>query len=232
MNKIITKVITGLFVVLMMSTTAQADDDSDSDSDSGGGNNMYKVTITNLTQAEKFTPILVASSRKRVKLFDLGEPASPELARLAEGGAVDQLTALLEPHTVDIADSFALLPPHGLLEPGDSVTVMVSAQGAKYISLASMLIPTNDAFFALNGVRLKGKNNAFMAKAYDAGSETNTEACVDIPGPDCGGTPFSPLDEGEGYVYIHSGIQGNGNLAPEIYDWNNPVAHVEIVRVK
>ena len=228
MNKIITKVITGLFVVLMMSTMAHADDDSDS------GNNMYKVTITNLTQAEKFTPILVASSRKRVKLFDLGEAASPELARLAEGGAVDHLTALLiaNPHTVDVADSSALLPPHGLLEPGDSVTVMVSAQGAKYISLASMLIPTNDAFLALNGVRVKGKKNAFMAKAYDAGSETNTEACADIPGPDCGGTPFSPLDEGEGYVYIHSGIQGNGDLAPEIFDWNNPVAHVEIVRVK
>ena len=226
MNKIITKVITGLFVVLMMSTMAHADDDSDS------GNNMYKVTITNLTQAEKFTPILVASSRKRVKLFDLGEAASPELARLAEGGAVDQLTALLEPHTVDIANSFELLPPHGLLEPGDSVTVMVSAKGAKYISLASMLIPTNDAFLALNGVRVNGKNNAFMAKAYDAGSETNTEACADIPGPDCGGAPFSPEDEGEGYVYIHSGIHGNGDLASEIFDWNNPVAHVEIVRVK
>jgi hypothetical protein len=231
MNKIITKVITGLFVVLMMSTTAQAGDDSDSDS-GGSGNNMYRVTITNLTQAEKFTPILVASSRKRVKLFDLGEAASPELARLAEGGAVDQLTALLEPHTVDIANSFELLPPHGLLEPGDSVTVMVSAKGAKYISLASMLIPTNDAFFALNGVRVNGKKSAFMAKAYDAGSETNDEACANIPGPDCHGAPFSPEDDGEGYVYIHSGIHGHGDLLPEIYDWNNPVAHVAIVRVK
>ena len=227
MNKIITNVITGLFVVLMMSPMAHADDDSDSDN----GKNMYKVTITNLTQAEKFTPILVASSRKRVKLFDLGEPASPELARLAEGGAVDLLTTLLEPHTVDIANSSDLLPD-GLLQPGDSVTVMVSAKGAKYISLASMLIPTNDAFFALNGVRVKGKKNVFMAKAYDAGSETNTESCADIPGPDCGGAPFSPEDEGEGYVYIHSGIHGNGSLAPEIFDWNNPVAHVEIVRVK
>ena len=230
MNKIITKVITGLFVVLMMSTTAHAGDDSDSDS-GNRGNKMYKVTITNLTQAQRFTPILVASSKKRVKLFDLGEAASPELAMLAEGGAVGPLTALLGPHTVDIDNSADDLPPHGLLEPGDSVTVMVSAKGARYISLASMLIPTNDAFFALNGVKVTGKKNTFMVKAYDAGSETNTETCADIPGPACGGEGFSP-DDGEGYVYSHSGIHGHGSLLPETYDWNNPVARVEIVRVK
>ena len=222
MKKIIIKVITGLFVVLMASTSANA------------GGSSYEVTITNLTQAEKFTPILVASSKKSVKLFKLGDPASSELTDIAEGGDISGMTGLLlaNPDVVDVANSAALLPPHGLLEPGDSVTVTVSAMGAKYISLASMLIPTNDAFIALNGVRVKGKENVFRVPAYDAGTETNDEDCANIPGPDCGGVPFSPLDSGEGYVYVHGGIHGIGDLEPEIYDWRNPVAHVKVVKVQ
>ena len=222
MKKIIIKVITGLFVVLMAPTSANA------------GGSSYEVTITNLTQAEKFTPILVASSKKSVKLFKLGDPASSELTDIAEGGDISGMTGLLlaNPDVVDVANSAALLPPHGLLEPGDSVTVTVSAMGAKYISLASMLIPTNDAFIALNGVRVKGKENVFRVPAYDAGTETNDEDCANIPGPDCGGVPFSPLDSGEGYVYVHGGIHGIGDLEPEIYDWRNPVAHVKVVKVQ
>jgi hypothetical protein len=222
MKKIIIKVITGLFVVLMASTSANADD------------KYYEVTITNLTQAEKFTPILVASTRKSVKLFKLGEPASPELTAIAEGGDIAGMAALLmgHPDMVDVAHSV------GLLEPGDSVTVRVSARDARYISVASMLIPTNDAFFALNGVRVKGKEKVFWAPAYDAGTETNDEDCASIPGPDCGGAGPSPGDAGEGYVYIHGGIHGihaadeDPDLAPEIYDWRNPVAYVKVVKVK
>ena len=216
MNKVISTVLTGMLVTLMTTGSAIA------------GPQMYEVTITNLTQAETFTPVLVASSRKSVKLFTPGEAASPELTDIAEGGDVSAMTAMLlaNPHVVDVADS------GGLLIPGASVTVTVSAQGAKYISLASMLIPTNDAFFALNGVRVKGKENVFWAPAYDAGTETNDEDCTNIPGPDCGGIPFSPGDSGEGYVYIHGGIHGIGDLEPETYDWRNPVAYVKVVRVK
>ncbi len=216
----ISTVLTGFLVALMAASSANADDDSD--------NKTYEVTITNLTQAQRFTPILVASHKKGVRLFELGETASPELADIAEGGAVGAMTALLlaNPDVIDVADS------GGLLSPGDSVTVVVSADDARYISLASMLIPTNDAFFALNGVKVKGKETVFWAPAYDAGSETNDEDCDNIPGPDCGGTPFSPADAGEGYVYIHGGIHGIGDLEPEIYDWRNPVAHVRVVRMK
>ena len=216
MNKVISTILTGVLVTLMTTGSAIA------------GHKMYEVTITNLTQAETFTPVLVASSRKSVKLFTLGEAASPELTDIAEGGDVSAMTAMLlaNPHVVDVADS------GGLLIPGASVTVTVSAKGAKYISLASMLIPTNDAFLALNGVRVNGWDDDFHVPAYDAGTETNDENCDNIPGPDCGGIPFSPGDSGEGYVYIHGGIHGIGDLDPATYDWRNPVAHVKVVRVK
>jgi len=49
-------------------------------------------------------------------------------------------------------------------------------------------------------------------------------------GPDCGGAPFSPMDDGEGHIYVHGGIHGIGDLDPEFFDWRNPVAHVEVVR--
>ena len=50
----------------------------------GGGNKQFEVTITNLTRSQTFTPILVASHRKPVSLFTLGDPASDELAALAD----------------------------------------------------------------------------------------------------------------------------------------------------
>jgi hypothetical protein len=61
---------------------------------------------------------------------------------------------------------------------------------------------------------------------------TNDEACASIPGPQCGGAPFSPNDSGEGFVYVHSGIHGIGDLSASQYSWNNPVLKVTIKRLK
>jgi len=191
----------------------------------------YEVTITNLTSAQTFTPILVASHKKGVRLFELGDTAGFELSALAEGGDVAPLTGLLSgnPKVIDVADS------GGLLAPGDSVTVVVSAaHGAKQLSVASMLIPTNDAFIALNGVKVpKGNKTAvYWSPAYDAGSEPNDELCANIPGPVCGGAGGSPGAGGEGYVHIHGGIHGIGDLPADVYDWRNPVAKISVRRVR
>jgi hypothetical protein len=37
---------------------------------------------------------------------------------------------------------------------------------------------------------------------------------------------------GEGYVYIGNGIHGNGDLDSAASDWNNPVAWVQVRRVR
>ena len=44
---------------------------------------MYKVTITNITAGQVFSPVLVVSHWKDVSLFELGAPASEPLAMLA-----------------------------------------------------------------------------------------------------------------------------------------------------
>jgi hypothetical protein len=68
-----------------------------------------------------------------------------------------------------------------------------------------------------------------MVPAYDAGTELNDELCENIPGPLCGGGAVS-AESGEGFVHIANGIHGIGDLAPELYDWRNPVAKVTIRR--
>lgn len=192
----------------------------------------YDVTITNLTRGQTFTPILVASHKRGVKLFELGSPASDELAVLAEGGNTGPLTDRLnaDPRVMEVTSS-------GPLPPGASVTVTIKTRGQfRHISGAAMLIPTNDAFFSIQGVRVPfGKSTRVVnSPAYDAGSEFNDEFCEHIPGGGvCAGEGVSPADAtDEGYVHIHAGIHGIGNLEADAYDWRNPVARITIQRSK
>lgn len=197
------------------------------------GSVIYDVTIVNLTRGQVFTPILVASHKPRVRLFDVGAAASPELAELAESGAVGPLSDLLDslPAVKQVRNSGDVLPP------GASVTVRIKTRGRfNTISAAAMLVPTNDAFVAIQGVRVPAGHGerVVYARAYDAGSETNDESCANIPGPPdiCAGVGVSLDDKGEGYVHIHAGIHGIGDLIAADHDWRNPVARITIRRSK
>jgi hypothetical protein len=195
------------------------------------GSDTYQVTITNLTYSIKFTPILVTSHKKGLApLFEPGTPASDGLTAIAESGNVGLLSGTLkaDKDAVDVQNSA------GLLGPGESVTVMVSAKGgAKHISIASMMLPTNDGFIGLNGVEAPKKGSvSYYSPGYDSGTEINDELCVSIPGPTCGGDGLSPGVDGEGYVHINRGIHGVGSLAADMYDWRNPVAKITITRMK
>ena len=191
----------------------------------------FEVTITNITKGEIFTPIMVASHRHDVRLFEAGSPASPELEMLAEGGDTGPLSdKLLDDGALDVVTTGGVLPP------GQSVTVHVRTNHLhNHVSMAAMLVPTNDAFVAVNGVRGPGlyRSRTIMSPAYDAGTETNDELCVSIPGPPfiCAGEGYS-ANGGEGYVYIHPGIHGIGDLIAADHDWNNPVAKVTIRQVR
>jgi hypothetical protein len=199
-------------------------------------NLMYEVTITNITRGSLFTPILVVSHRPGVKLFKLGDPASRQLAALAEGGDIGQLADMLslDSHVVGIGDSGGPLPA------GQSVTVRVPAGNANQISLAAMILPTNDGFIALNGVAIpRSGSQTFMVNGYDAGSEPNDESCANIPGPlpdtpkcEGDGEGISLNVNGEGFVHVHAGIHGIGDLDPAVYDWRNPMAVVTVQKVR
>jgi hypothetical protein len=193
---------------------------------------MFRVTITNITQGEIFTPILVASHRSGVRLFKLGSAASTGLEILAESGNTQPLSDDLKA-TGKVLD---VITADNVLPPGQSVTLYVKTnEKNNRVSVASMLVPTNDAFFAVNGIRGPEKNRerTVYSPAYDAGTELNDELCAFIPGPPfiCNGEGDNP-DSGEGYVYIHPGIQGVGDLTAANHDWRNPVAKITIRAVK
>jgi len=178
----------------------------------------YEVSITNLTKGQTFTPILVATHRKGAQIFELGAEASPEVEAVAESGDTGPLSAFLEglPEVNDVQ------VVSGLLGPGQTATVEVDARGPfRFVSVASMLIPTNDGFFGLAGV--EGPNgrepDVHFSPAYDAGTEVNEELCADIPGPQCGSGALDAGTEEDGVVHINAAIQGVGDLEPGLWDW-------------
>ncbi len=191
----------------------------------------YEVSITNITKGQTFTPILVATHRAEVRLFELGSEASPELEAVAETGDPAPLEALLD----GLSGVGEVEIIGGLLAPGATATVEIDARGPfRRVSVVSMLIPTNDGFFALNGVEGPDgrETDAHVSPAYDAGTEVNEEVCTDIPGPQCGGS--GDLDAGtdeNGVVHINAGIHGSADIEPAVYDWRNPVARIVIRRV-
>ncbi|MEM7081688.1 MAG: spondin domain-containing protein [Pseudomonadota bacterium] len=191
----------------------------------------YEVTITNIS-ATTFTPLLVVAHKKSVSLFETGGQASDELAVLAEGGATAPFEELLAtlPNVIGDVES-----TDGLLAPGQSVTVRLdTTRRFNRISVAAMLLPTNDSFVGLNTVRaprFAWQTLDYTAIGYDAGTEPNDELCANIPGPQCGGEGVSPNAGGEGYIRVSPGIHGEGDLTASAYDWRNPVARVSIQRV-
>ena len=192
------------------------------------GARTYEVTITNITPGQTFTPILAVTHKASIGVFELGKSASPELATLAESGNVVPLSDLLDGAPRQVLDQTT---GSGLLGPGESVTLSIQGN-RRYnrLSLAAMLIPTNDTFVALNSVPLPKWRGTEYALAYDAGSEMNDEDCSNIPGPYCGGAAISDED-GEGFVHVSNGIHGGADLDPTVFDWRSPIAKVSIRRV-
>ena len=213
-----------LIAALSVATAAQA-----------AGGQRYTVSITNLTKGQIISPAVVAShSQDAEPLFIPGRPASAELAKVAEDAMLDDLIDKLS-HSADVLDVKTISGAGGgPIMPGETASVKVEGLGHhRFISLVAMLVTTNDAFVGIRNV--EGPANGVVVRmppAYDAGSEVNTELCTDIPGPPCGMPGVRVTEGAEGYVYIHSGISGTGDLDPAVRDWRNPVARITIQRAK
>jgi Spondin_N len=210
----------------------------------------YEVTIDDLTQGQPLTPPVVATHRAATGMFTVGQPASFALKEIAENGNLAPMIAQLEAdkHVSDSVAAAAPLVPAGL--PGsamfdDSVTLTVTAsEGAKFLSVGSMLICTNDGFTGVDSLRLpKRVGDAIVVRSagYDAGTERNTEDFADIVPPCQGlvgvssgepgtGTSNPALAEG-GVIHHHPGITGGADLVPAIHGWTDPVAEITVERV-
>ncbi len=199
-----------------------------------GSQATYQVTITNLTGTELLTPFVVATHRGGPRVFREGRPATYGLRQLAENGGVPVLADELSTRRGVSAVAVAGDAP---VAPGESVSVEIVADpGARRLSLAGMVICSNDGFAGVDSVRLPmhvGAQTTVYGNAYDAGSEINTENYADLVPPCDGlgqtGTSNPALAE-HGVVTVHAGIQGVGDLDPAAHGWSNPVIMVSIER--
>ncbi len=200
----------------------------------------YTVTFENLTEGQWFTPPNFAAHRSGVRVFGLGRPASPGVVAVAENGMVPVLAAELSAAIDGEGLGTSGVGPGvdgGPIPPGAAVSFEVSSTERRF-SLVSMVICTNDGFAGLSSVNLprwEGETTTLRVRAYDAGSEINTERHDDlVPAPFCGGggkgtTVSNPALAESRKVRLHRGIEGVGDLGPQ-FDWSNPVAEVTITR--
>ncbi len=190
----------------------------------------YEVSIVNATHGQVITPPFVATHNARVSLFQLGQPAPDFLAPLAEDGDSSAVVSAAEA----TPDVHGVATGEGPILPGESLTLSIEADdGFPLLTVAAMLATSNDAFLAVHSMPLPTGDTpvSLGASVYDAGSETNTESCLTIPGPPCGSPGSRDTAGAEGFVHVHNGIHGIGDLAPESYDWRNPGAYVTVRRI-
>lgn len=208
--------------VAISSNTAKAE--------SNLGFRTFQVEITNLTRAQLFSPPLIASHSSNIDMFEVGDPASPELAELAENGNNADLAALLG----GSSEVFDMASGSGMLAPGDTMVLQLDVSlMMPYISAAGMLVSTNDAFFGLDSRTCDPQTESvtWYVPAYDAGSEFNSEDCTYVPGPPCGAGAVHDPAAAEGFIYVSNGIQGIGGVPKETYDWRNNVARIKLTRL-
>lgn len=194
---------------------------------------QYRVSVKNLRPegGTFLTPTWVGFHDGSFDVYDRGAPASAGLESIAEDGAVDTLNSEFAAAVTDGVQSVALDPPGFAGAPvidaggftGEAV-VSLDPGANRYLSYASMVIPSNDAFIA-NGNPLAhavfDADGNFLAPRFtvsnqgvlDAGTEVNTEteaAFLNQTAPNTG-------DDENGVVELHPGFngsQGNPDATP------------------
>ena len=206
----------------------------------------YEVAIRNVTKGQPFTPPLVATHNAYYDMYTVGDKASNGIRQIAENGDLSFLDAELNAsaNVADIVTAVAGTPPPVM--PGQTVKFTINTKpGYDYISFASMLICTNDGFSGLDARKLPqhvGEYASFGMRAYDAGTEINTEDFADIVPPCQGLVGISSDDAGTGasnpalyensIIKLHPNVQGGDDLVPAVHGWRDPVGKVRVRRIK
>ncbi|WP_432459794.1 MULTISPECIES: spondin domain-containing protein [unclassified Agarivorans] len=195
----------------------------------------YQVTIYNDTAAQALSPVMLAIHDSAIQLWSIGAPASLALETLAEGGDASALVAMFNGKDVAMLGA-------GAVGPGDTDSLMITA-AARHdmrLSLASMLVNSNDAFSGLNALDISkvmvGETLTYPLPAYDAGTEANSEAAGTIPGPADGGEGFSAIrDDVMNKVSRHPGLVTQADDAASVlmpqHRLSNQVGRVVITRI-
>jgi len=194
-----------------------------------------------------FTPVWVGFHDGSFDLFDIGGLASLGIERIAEDGNVDELRADFAAGTADAGGIDGVITsPEGfeglpVFDPGEVSTAEFTLNGLqhRYLSFASMIVPSNDAFIGNHNPwalelfdaagKFKGKQiyTVLGSMVWDAGTELNTEmdaAFINQTAPNTGETTSSPILPHPGYIGSHGNpgstglILGGINAAGKLID--------------
>lgn len=129
---------------------------------------------------------------------------------------------------------------HLFMEGSETLQVQGIANQPR-LTLATMLVNTNDAFVGLDGVDLSGlgRNESMVlhARVYDAGTEANSETAATIPGPAGGGEGYNAARDERDFIAVHRGVVSRDDgLATSALDashrFDNPGARIVITRTR
>ncbi len=204
----------------------------------------YDVTIENLTTGQVFSPGVIATHTMQASVWEPDAPASEGIRLIAEDGAeataVTDLSGAAGVYAVisTLAPINRIGGPAGL--PTSRTFRIAASANANRLSVAVMLICTNDGFTGLAGVKLPGGFNveSHLVGAWDAGSEQNNERFNQIVDACQMAGPVSAPPDGNGRVATsgviarHANITGVGDLSVALHGWRFPVARITVRRVK
>ncbi|MDO6446144.1 spondin domain-containing protein [Colwellia sp. 1_MG-2023] len=194
----------------------------------------YEVTVSNLTYGQPLSPVAVVLHDEG-QFWQIGESASVALEVLAESG--DNSSFLMEENVL------AGQSGTGIIMPGMSETIEVSLTDNEpaLLSLATMLVNTNDAFTGINAITLTnlpvGESISLTTRSYDAGTEKNSELISTIPGPASSGAGegFNEIRDDLDMVGMHAGVVSvddglSTSVLTQAHKFDNPTLHITINR--
>lgn len=199
----------------------------------------YQVTLTNLTEAQPLSPPALVLHCEGYQPWQIGNSASPGLEQLAEGGATDAFIAEAKTsHAVraTVAESAPILP-------GASNSTLIAGLScpSMALSLATMLVNTNDSFTGLAAVPINTlavlESITFSVAAFDAGTEANSETAATVPGPAGGGEGYNTERDDSDRVGGHPGVVSaddglDSSVLGVSHRFDNPVARISVTRLE
>lgn len=167
--------------------------------------------------------VYVVTAERENPLFQTGEQASEGFTRLAEAGQTEALVSEIEgTEGVTAVGTFG----DGPITPESSGEFTVDASEQGYVSLAAMLVPSNDMVIAtgapiplrFQGQRLVAPNGSLsrFLVTYDAGTEPNTAHGQGENQAPAQSNPLQGDDEGEPIRRVN--IVSDGITSPEVGD--------------
>lgn len=186
---------------------------------------QFRIDWTN-HGPQPLSPLFWSVGNSNFDIFQVGGAASAGIKAIAEGGNTAPMESIATAAGADV-QAFGVLTG-GPLAPGLSRSGMIDVDpGDDYFSFAMMLGKTNDGFLGESvssmGLRLFNGNvplgfsvNIYGARAWDAGTELNTQNAADLGFLGGSGNPA----DNNAMIRVHGTVIPNvGDSWDQMPDW-------------